>query len=75
MTELISADEVIDALGGTNGVSDLIGARPSAVSNWRRLGLPPRTYIALSEALKAKGFWADPSIWKMIAAPHKEPAQ
>ena len=74
MKELLTANEIVEVLGGTNAVSDLVGSRPSAVSNWRRMGFPPKTFIALQAALAEKGFSADPSIWKMVGAPHKEPS-
>lgn len=64
--ELIkSADDVIDKLGGTNAVARLMRLDARAVSNWRKRGLPPETFVALTAALNANGLYAPPSLWRM----------
>lgn len=63
-----SADAVIDCLGGTDAVAKLLGVKASAVSNWRVRGLPPETFYALSNALKAKGLFAAPALWRQREA-------
>ena len=46
-----TASELIDALGGTHVVAELVGVGPPAVSNWRQQGyIPPRRYFAIAEA-------------------------
>jgi Tol biopolymer transport system component len=72
MNQLYTANAVIDALGGTNTVSGLTGATAQAVSNWRRDGLPAKTFIVLSEALKANGYSAPFEVWGMIVAPQQD---
>ncbi len=66
--QINSASEVIDRLGGNSVVASLIGVTPNAVGNWRQRGLPPETFVALSEALNAKDLYAPPSLWRMRAA-------
>lgn len=68
---LETADEVIDALGGTAAVMQLVEAKSSSViSNWRKFGaFPPRTFHAMTIALAAKKKQAPASLWKM-----REPA-
>jgi len=43
--------KIIDALGGTKKVSELIGVTPSAVSIWRKKGIPRDTlrYLKLKK--------------------------
>ena len=65
MKELTTASEVIDALGGPAAVSRLLGTSTNAVCNWRVRGLPPETFLALSEALKGKELYAMPGLWRM----------
>lgn len=52
---LSSAAAVIDALGGTKTVADLLNVGQSSVSNYRKLGFPARTHFALSKICAARG--------------------
>ena len=65
--QINSADEVIDRLGGNSVVAKLIDppVTPNAVGNWRVRGLPPETFLALTQALNAKDIYAPPSLWRM----------
>lgn len=63
--QIKSADDVIDRLGGTNAVAEMLGYSATRVSNWRTRGLPPETYLALTAALDSRGFYAPPSLWRM----------
>ena len=65
MQKLTTVDEVIEALGGIIAVAKLVGVDSKAVKHWPRRGLPSKTFIALSDALKAKGMVAPPSLWHM----------
>lgn len=57
---LTTVDEVVDSLGGTGAVADLVGVWPSAVSNWRARGfIAPDKFRVISEALEAAGARAD----------------
>jgi len=70
-TELNSATDVIDALGGTGAVADWLGVDVRVVSNWRVRGLPPETFLAFNTKLaKLGGWYAPPSLWRQ-----KEPAK
>lgn len=52
---LSSAAAVIDALGGTKAVADLLDVGQSSVSNYRKLGFPARTHFALSKICAERG--------------------
>lgn len=52
---LSSAAAVIDALGGTKAVADLLAVGQSSVSNYRKLGFPARTHFALSKICAERG--------------------
>jgi len=70
-SELNSANEVIDALGGTGAVADWLGVDIRVVSNWRVRGLPPETYKAFNTRLDSLGGWTAPSsLWRQ-----KEPVK
>ena len=63
---LNTADEVIDALGGTGKVAVLTGRPIAAVSNWRKRGLPAETFVVLTGALLAIGCRAPVELWSMV---------
>lgn len=66
---LTSADEVIDALGGTFAVTRLLELNShKAVSNWRTRGLPARTFLRLTAELANRGLKASPSLWGIAEA-------
>jgi hypothetical protein len=67
--EINSADDAVEALGGTTAVAKFFGVDLRVVSNWRERGLPPNTYVAFREALQKKGYDASPSLWRQ-----REPA-
>ena len=52
---LSSAAAVIDALGGTKAVAELLEVGQSSVSNYRKLGFPARTHFALSKICAERG--------------------
>lgn len=54
-TRLSSASDVIDALGGTKTVAEMLGVGASSVSNYRRLGFPARSHFALSRICAERG--------------------
>jgi hypothetical protein len=66
MEEILTASEVMDALGGNTGVRMLTGSTANAVSNWRAFGtFPSSTYVVMLAALNARGKTAPASLWKM----------
>lgn len=67
-TELKSAAEVIDALGGIASVAAMTGVGYNAAHNWKTRRFPPRTYAVMVEALRAKGHTAPASLWRMAEA-------
>jgi len=69
METLTTTTAVMDALGGNLAVAEITSSKPKAVSNWRRAStFPSNTYLALTEALLAKGKTAPASLWGMRAA-------
>lgn len=62
--ELLSADKVVDALGGPTAVAKLTSKSVQAVSNWKRTGrLACDTFLVLSAELEKHGHRAPPSLW------------
>lgn len=63
---LTTASDVIDALGGTTAVARLTRRKPQHVTNWRSTGrLPPKTFLVLTDALKAHDRTAPATLWDM----------
>lgn len=72
---LTTVDEVFEALGGNAGVAQVTASKPTAVSNWRAFGhFPTNTYLIMTEALRAQGKAAAPSLWRMKATAEAEVA-
>ncbi len=66
LESLDTAEQVFDALGGYLGIAEIVGCKPNAASNWKTFGsFPANTYIALTEALHARGKTAPASLWRM----------
>lgn len=66
---LTTTSDVMDALGGNLAVAELTGSNNKAVWNWRVAEtFPANTYVALTEALLAKGKTAPASLWGMKSA-------
>lgn len=75
MEELLTTSDVMDALGGNKIVAELTCSKPTAVSNWRSFAtFPANTYLALTEALLAKGKTAPASLWGMKMPAEQESA-
>lgn len=45
--------EIVAALGGTSAVAEALGLVPSAVSQWKRAGIPPARWVALESLARA----------------------
>lgn len=75
METLTTTSEVVEALGGYLAVAEITGSKPKAVSNWPRFNtFPANTYVALTEALLAKGKTAPATLWGMKAVTSEETA-
>lgn len=69
-TELETAAEVMDALGGNAAVADLTGSRATAVSNWRSFGkFPAKFYVLMTDELRRRGLRAPALLWGMTEPP------
>jgi hypothetical protein len=61
----------IKALGGSTKLAELFGLDERLVSNWRRRGLPPDTYVAMAPLLTALGREAPPIMWRQRMLMHQ----
>lgn len=71
---LETTEQVIETLGGNGPVAELTLSKPNAVSNWRGFKtFPSNTFVAITEALRARGKTAPASLWgmKMPAEPER----
>jgi ABC-type hemin transport system substrate-binding protein len=50
MSKELTADEIIDALGGTNATAELCNVKPPSVSDWRKTGIPDARLMFLKLA-------------------------
>ena len=60
---LTSPAEIIDALGGTKKVAEMLGVGASAISNYRRDGFPAAKHYALAKACEASGLLIDDRVF------------
>jgi hypothetical protein len=68
----MTADDLIDALGGNLAVAEIAGVGSSAVSNWRRAGrLPPRLYLRLAAAGRERGVEVPEGLFKETPDPRR----
>lgn len=64
---LQTTTDVLDALGGSAAVAEMMGLANNAVSNWKkRETFPPKTHLVLMRELKARGLNAPDSLWGML---------
>jgi hypothetical protein len=64
MTELTTTRQVIDALGGTKAVADLLGCKMQRVTNWKRArAFPFGADEALKPELGRRGLAVSPALW------------
>ena len=69
-THLLTASDVVEALGGSTAVSRLTGRKIQAVSNWKSFQrFPANTFIVMKEALRESGKDAPDWLWGMKARP------
>ena len=63
-TELLTAAEIIEALGGLRKVVNLTGAAYNSVCNWKASNaFPARYFFVMSGALERRDFKASPALW------------
>ncbi len=60
---LTSPAEIIDALGGTKKVAEMLGVGASAISNYHRDGFPAAKHYALAKACEASGLAIDDRVF------------
>ena len=60
---LTSPAEIIDALGGTKKVAEMLGVGASAISNYRRDGFPAAKHYALAKACEALNLAIDDRVF------------
>jgi len=65
MTELHTTKDVIDALGGIPGISELTGAKTKAIYVWRSSSFPWKMYPIITGALRDRGMTAPDSLFGM----------
>jgi integrase len=46
--------EIIEKLGGRRSVSEITGAKPNAITQWRRKGIPPVYWHVLVKAAEER---------------------
>lgn len=64
-SNLSTANDVIEALGGTKPTCLLLGVTGGAVSIWRvRNSFPPHTFPIISRELMKRGTAADLALWR-----------
>ena len=67
--QINTPDEAIDALGGTTETARFFGIENvRVVSNWRKRGLPPETFMTFTDELAKRGLTSDPALWRQRAA-------
>ena len=64
VSQIKSAEELIDLFGGNTAVAKLFGTTHKAVHNWRSRGLPPTTYVGFQRLLTNKGLEAPMGLWR-----------
>ena len=65
--QLSTTSEVVKALGGIAAVAEMTGSSYNAACNWQAFpNFPPKTYLVLSRALRARGYSAPASLWGMV---------
>lgn len=72
---LDTTEQVIDELGGNGPVAEITLSKPNAVSNWRNFKtFPSNTFVAMTDALRARGKSAPASLWGMKLPSEQESA-
>ncbi len=69
MRELTGVDAILNHLGGTNAVAEMLGIKPPSVSEWRNNGaISPRFFLIMLRELNVRGCTASPKWWKIKVA-------
>lgn len=59
-----NSSELIDCFGGTKNASDRFGVLPSAVSNWRKNGIPQSMEYRVFREAQGEGIDLGPNSFK-----------
>ena len=63
--QITKTADLIDVLGGTKAICDLLNVGQQAVSHWRvHDRLPAHTYPVIQTELMKRGLSADLSVWR-----------
>jgi hypothetical protein len=66
---LHTAEEIVDAIGGTAATALLTERKMQHVSNWKASGrLPPDTFMIVKKELERRGFTASPTLFGISPA-------
>lgn len=70
MKKLTKPTEIVEVLGGFEGVAALTEAKDPAIWNWLNAfnAFPANTYFVMISALKRRGYTAPAYLWKMKGA-------
>mgnify|MGYP001590215986 CR=1 FL=1 len=63
-----TADEVIDALGGTSKAAKKLGCSLQVITNWRARRIPPEMFLVVTDILNEMGRTAEPTVFGMKQA-------
>jgi len=60
--DMITANDLIDLLGGTAETARIMGVTPQTVSGWRKTGFPDsyKTIVKLQQEAAKRGYVFDP---------------
>lgn len=75
MEPLITAGDVIDALGGTAETARKLKRSLQVITNWRTRGIPPEMFLVVTSELAGVGQTAAPSAFANMAVPSQEAAE
>jgi hypothetical protein len=65
LKRLDSFEAVLEALGGSKQVGELLDQKANAASTWKtaRGVFPPKYYFSMKGALRDRGYWAPIQLW------------
>ena len=55
--------DLIESLGGNRSVADEVGAKPTAVANWRKRGIPWKYRVPVGKMAATRGVVVPSGFW------------